>query len=323
MLAYHRIAQASRDPQLLTVSPERFGEHLRTIATDFEPLPLRDLAEAAVEGRLPRRAVAVTFDDGYADNLLAAKPLLEQAGVPATVFVTSSNVGDGSPFWWDELERLLLSPGRVPSPLELEIGGEPVRFEPGQDAEYSVRDAAERAAWTVLDEHDPGPRQQIYRKLCRRLRGLEERERSATLERLRTLVRLESSAEQGPARPLALDELERLSADGLVEIGSHTKTHPVLSQLPPEASREEIQGGKRSLERVLGRPVYAFAYPYGGTSDFDETTVAIVRDAGFETACSTIPRRVGRNTDPLRVPRLVVREWTGPELAGRLAAVEA
>ncbi len=83
------------------------------------------------------------------------------------------------------------------------------------------------------------------------------------------------------------------------------------------------RGANGHSSEALGRPVYAFAYPYGGTSDFDETTVAIVRDAGFETACSTIPRRVGRNTDPLRVPRLVVREWTGPELAGRLAAVEA
>jgi len=323
VLVYHRIARASRDPQLLAVSPERFDEHLRAIAADFEPLPLRDLAEAAVERRLPQRAVAVTFDDGYADNLLVAKPLLERAEVPATVFVTSSNVSDGSPFWWDELERLLLSPGCVPSPLELEIGGEPARWELGPDAEYSARDAAERAAWTVLDEHDPGPRQQVYRELCRRLRELEERERAATLERLRTLVRLESSSERDPPRPLALDELKRLGEDGLVEIGSHTKTHPVLSQLPPEASREEIYGSKRSLEGLLGRPVSAFAYPYGGTSDFDDTTVSIVRDAGFETACSTIPRRVGRHTDPLRIPRLVVRDWTGPELAGRLAAVEA
>jgi peptidoglycan/xylan/chitin deacetylase (PgdA/CDA1 family) len=175
----------------------------------------------------------------------------------------------------------------------------------------------------VLDEEDPGPRQQVYRMLCRRLRELEERERVATLERLRTLVRLESSAERAPPRPLTRDELQCLGEDGLVEIGAHTKTHPVLSQLPPEASREEIQGSKRALEGVLGRPVSAFAYPYGGTADFDETTVSVVRDSGFETACSTIPRRVGLRTDPLRIPRLVVRNWTGPELACRLAAVEA
>ncbi|HSK16950.1 MAG TPA: polysaccharide deacetylase family protein [Gaiellaceae bacterium] len=323
MLVYHRIAQPSRDPQLLAVSPEHFGEHLQAIVADFEPLRLLDLVEAAVEGRLPRRAIAITFDDGYADNLLVAKPLLERAGIPATVFVTSSNVGDGSRFWWDELERLLLSPGRVPALLELEISGEPARWELGPDAEYSAREAAKRAGWTVLDDRDPGPRQQVYRELCKRLRELEEGERAVTLERLRALVQLESSADREPPRPLTVDELERLGDDGLVEIGAHTKTHPVLSQLPPGTSREEILGSKQALEDVLGRPVSAFAYPYGGKADFDESTISIVREAGFDTACSTIPRRVGRRTDPLRVPRLVVRDWTGPELAGRLAGVKA
>jgi peptidoglycan/xylan/chitin deacetylase (PgdA/CDA1 family) len=106
ILLYHRVAELESDPQQLAVTPARFEEHLRVLRAACTPVALADVPRLLRARKLPKRPVAVTFDDGYRDNLHEAKPLLERHGVPATVFVASGYVGRGTEFWWDELERL-------------------------------------------------------------------------------------------------------------------------------------------------------------------------------------------------------------------------
>jgi peptidoglycan/xylan/chitin deacetylase (PgdA/CDA1 family) len=322
ILVYHRVARVSTDPQLLSVSPERFAEHLELIADRYETVRLAELVASAHEGQAPPHAVAVTFDDGYADNLDVARPLLERSSTPATVFVASGYVGGQGAFWWDELEWLLLRPGRLPSTVILEIGAERLRCELGEDAVYTSGRAAACAGWTVLDDQDAGSRQRLYRLLCARLRVLNKTERARVLEHLRLITEAEGSDGEMP-RPLTVEEIVRLADGGLVDIGAHTVTHPVLSQLSPQLQQEEITGSKRTLEEALGRRLVSFAYPYGAPGDFDTTTASIVRDAGFHHACATVPGRLNGRTDLFRIPRLVVRNWTADELARRLSEIEA
>jgi peptidoglycan/xylan/chitin deacetylase (PgdA/CDA1 family) len=106
ILLYHRVAELESDPQQLAVTPARFEEQLRVLRATCTPVALADVPRLLRARKLPKRPVAVTFDDGYRDNLHEAKPLLERHGVPATVFVASGYVGRGTEFWWDELERL-------------------------------------------------------------------------------------------------------------------------------------------------------------------------------------------------------------------------
>jgi peptidoglycan/xylan/chitin deacetylase (PgdA/CDA1 family) len=106
VLAYHRLATLESDRWRLAVSPERFAEHVEVIHERFQPCSLGELAAALERGTTLRRAVAITFDDGYRDNLLAAKPILERHGVPATVFVVTGYTGTSGAFWWDGLERV-------------------------------------------------------------------------------------------------------------------------------------------------------------------------------------------------------------------------
>jgi peptidoglycan/xylan/chitin deacetylase (PgdA/CDA1 family) len=319
VLLYHRIAPAGPDPQLLCVTAEHFAEHLRIISDRYVPVRLDVLVPHAARGRTPARAVAIAFDDGYADNLLAAKPLLEQAVVPATVFVASGYVHNGRSFWWDELEGLLLRAGRLPSALSLQIGHETLVWKLGEDAAYAHSRAAKCAAWTVLDESDPGPRQRIYRDLCARLRSLGHVERERALEQLRAVAESDSADCEMP-RPLTLAELACLAEGDLIEVGAHTVTHPTLAQLPARCQQKEVVESKRQLEQILDRPVTSFAYPYGTPADFDETTVSLVREAGFARACANVAGRLTRQTDPFRIPRVVVRDWTGDELDRRLSA---
>ena len=122
---YHRIGDPGCDPWRLAVRPERFAEHLDILKSQRATHGSRRLAQELGEGTLKPGAVAVTFDDdGYANNLYEAKPLLEHHEVPATVFVTSGMVGREREFWWDELEAILLAPRELPQALRLEIGGQ-------------------------------------------------------------------------------------------------------------------------------------------------------------------------------------------------------
>jgi peptidoglycan/xylan/chitin deacetylase (PgdA/CDA1 family) len=123
-------------------------------------------------------------------------------------------------------------------------------------------------------------------------------------------------------RPLTLDELRRLASGNLVEIGAHTVTHPTLSKLGAHEQRAEIAGSKRQLESALGRPIMSFAYPYGSVGDFDQTTASIVRDAGFDHACANVSSVLDHEADVYRLPRILVRDWTGGELARRLADLD-
>ncbi|MBD0330878.1 MAG: polysaccharide deacetylase family protein [Thermoleophilia bacterium] len=322
VLLYHRVGDGDTDAQLLSVAPERFAEHLELIVGEEEILSLADLALAVRSGGdLPGRGVAVTFDDGYADNLIAAKPLLERRGVPATVFVTAGLLGGR--FWWDELERLLLRPGRLPRLVSLEIGDEELRVDLGEDADYGAGRAARVTRWTVLDRNDPGPRQRLYRLLADRLRPLEHDERERVIDRLRAVTAPDEPNGAAARRPLTLAELQRLAAHGLIDVGAHTVTHPVLAALPQARQREEIEGSKARLEEAFGRPVRAFSYPYGTIASFDDSTVRLVRGAGFTHACANVQDRVGGGTDLYRIPRLLVRDWSGDELARRLSQLRA
>lgn len=109
ILLYHRVAESVHDTHSLCVTPRHFAEHMDVLRRCARPLPLAELSEALHEGRpLPSRSVVVTFDDGYADNLFNAKPLLERYEIPATVFMTTGYLENSCEFWWDELEQLSL-----------------------------------------------------------------------------------------------------------------------------------------------------------------------------------------------------------------------
>jgi len=121
-------------------------------------------------------------------------------------------------------------------------------------------------------------------------------------------------------RPLTSAELQRLAANPLIEIGAHTMTHPTLALAPLDDQQQEIAGCRSALERVLGRPVTAFAYPYGNAFEhYTSETVNLVRDAGFDLALTTGASFATRECDPLQIPRFMMLETVGDvELAHRL-----
>jgi len=311
ILLYHRVFNAPTDPQRLCVHPERFSEHLEHLGRYHSVLSLRQLARALKERRLPKHAVVVTFDDGYADNLHHAKPLLESYNIPATVFVTTGYMGQVKEFWWDELERLFLLSPKVPEQLKVTLN----------ETIYSWRMDEETTSfygkWHVELEDTPTPRHRAYRDAHRLLRPLHYKDQEGVLSDLR-----EQIGDNGQCRPdyqaLTPEEVRLLSADGLVEIGSHTVTHPVLSLQPLDVQGFELEESKRQLEAILGRPVTSLAYSYGGCGDAGDKTAALAREAGYEIGCANLPALVTNQSDIFQLPRFLVRDWDGDEFAHRL-----
>jgi peptidoglycan/xylan/chitin deacetylase (PgdA/CDA1 family) len=311
IVLYHRIVDLPSDPQLLGVAPQHFAEHLQVLRTRARPLPLAEMVDMLREKRLPRRAVAVTFDDGYADNLCNAKPLLEQYDVPATVFVTTGHVGHQREFWWDELDRLLLQPGLLPPTLELRLNGRTWRWELGEPATYTTTEYERHRDWHIERQEDPTTRQRLYRDLYQLLHSLAETERQQMLDRLFAWSGT-APAGRPTHRTLSRDEVVRLAEGDLVEVGAHTVTHAVLAALPISAQQEQIRQSRVHLEDMLNRPVISFAYPHGS---YTQETLAVVRDAGFTCACSSDTTVVRRGADHFRLPRVVARDWDGETFA--------
>jgi peptidoglycan/xylan/chitin deacetylase (PgdA/CDA1 family) len=312
ILCYHRVARDRPDPWELCVSPEHFAEQLEVVKAAGEPVPLERFASDGRPGRRSRRPrVAVTFDDGYADNLLEAKPLLEAADVPATVFVVSGAVGRAREFWWDELERVLLSPIPAPAALQLVTDGQrsTLRLDEGR---YTHADHERHLDWNASSRVEPLPRHRAFRSAYEALRAAAPAERDAATSAL--LEGRESGARESH-RSLTEEELRVLADGELVEVGAHTVTHPVLSRIPEPDQRWETAQSKSELEALLDRPVRMFSYPYGGRNDYSETTVGAVREAGYTLACTTNRDPVYRRTSRFELPRFWVADYDGEELA--------
>ena len=315
ILLYHRVAEPSPDPWSLAVTPRHFAEHLEVLREHARPMQLRQLSETLLDsGNLPDRSVIVTFDDGYADNLHNAKPLLESYDIPATVFLATGYIGHGHEFWWDELDRLLLQPGALPESLSLTVNGATHRWELGEAARYSEEDSRHHRHWKAWEEA-PNPRHSMYYSLWKLLYPMIEGEQQRVLHELRRWAGAEPAG-RASYRPLSLKEVVTLARGGLVEVGAHTVTHPALAALPPASQRDEILESKTRLEEILGRRVSSFAYPYGSLS---AETAGIVRETGFDCACSTRRGFIEQFTDPFQLPRIHVRDWDGDRFARRLS----
>lgn len=302
VVMYHRIADHPGDPEQLCVSPQHFDEHLAILSGVGKPIRLTELARRLDRGKTIAGSVVVTFDDGYADNWHAAVPILEKHAVPATVFVSSGQIGHREPFWWDELGMMLLGGTPLPSVLTLDVEGA-------------------RQMWNVpagqAESGQDHPRQALYRSVARYVKHLYGPRREAALDQVAAWAGMPRRVAAGE-RALTPDELRALSRHPLVDIGAHTVSHPVLGPLPVEVQSDEITRGKQELEVVLGRQIDTFSYPFGTPYDYTADTVGLVRQAGFTCACSTRSTRVWKRTDPFQIPRFTVRDWGGKAFAARL-----
>ncbi|MCB0628219.1 MAG: polysaccharide deacetylase family protein [Saprospiraceae bacterium] len=308
ILMYHRVERPEVDPWALAVTPGHFAEQIALLKKVAQPMSLAALSRAHRQGKIPERAVAITFDDGYADNLYSAKPILEQYETPATVFVTTANTVSQREFWWDEWERICFANEPLPKQLQLEFRGRSRSWELGEAIHR--QDAGGMPPW----EAPAGTRLALYYSVWQELQQLGVSEREDALDQLKSWAGLDTGA-RSSHRPMSPDELRVLVAGGGISLGAHTVSHPLLSAHSPRLQKNEIENSKAYLENILGHQLTEFSYPFGG---YNKHSVSLVQKAGFNCACSTKEATVWKWSNRFLLPRFTVQDWGEAVFESRL-----
>jgi peptidoglycan/xylan/chitin deacetylase (PgdA/CDA1 family) len=248
----------------------------------FNVLPLDEAVVRLREGRLPARAAALSFDDGYADNHDVAMPLLRQLGLPCTFFVATGFL-DGGRMWNDNVIESIRRTSLLALPLAdllPDLGELPC-------ASIEEKRAAVGAVIARVKYREPAERLALVDEIARRSGAVRPTDLMMTSEQVRGL------------------------REGGMQVGAHTVSHPILARLPADEARREIGQSKRHLEALLGEPVRLFAYPNGKPGeDYVQQSVDIVREAGFDAAFSTAWGVAGSGSDPMQLPRFTPWERT-------------
>ena len=278
VLNYHRIL-SSPDP-FLDSDPDvaTFDWQMQLLKQCFNVLPLHEAVHLLASGRMPPRAVAISFDDGYRSFHDLALPILVKHGLPATVFVTTGHMQDDGSMWND---MILEAVRQLPSaPLDLQALGLDV---------YPMASPAERKRTAGI--------------LTERCKYMPLAERTRFTEHLQSVT----GADLRQGLMLTADMLRTLTRNN-IEIGGHTVNHPILTRIDDDMARSEIVDNKAHLESIIGQPVRLFAYPNGRRpTDYDDRHVALVADAGYDAAFTTVGGAASNADSRFEMPRR--RPW--------------
>lgn len=296
ILMFHRVL-ARPDPLFPgEMHATRFDRLMGIVARAFSVLTLGQALALMPQRRLPRRALVITFDDGYADNAEIALPLLQRHGLVATFFVATGFLDGGRMFNDTVIETLRRS---LRSDVDL--------------GDFGLG---------VMPLGAPDQRRRAIEALLPKVKYLSLPARQGALARLQQLA-------GAPPLPEGLmmtsAQVQQLHRNGM-ELGGHTVHHPILAVLPDAESQAEIANGRARLQELTGAPVDVFAYPNGQPErDFDARHAAMLRQLGFRGAVSTAAGTAGAAADPFRLPRFTPWDesawrWTSRLLARRLVA---
>ncbi len=312
VLMYHRIHSPVTDPWQISVRPDNFKKQMQVLRDDYRVISVDELVKQVQSGNLENGSVALTFDDGYRDNYETAKPILEEYAIPSTFFIPDSYLDSRIPFWWDELEQIIVHTPKLPPAFSVPISGKVMHYDLGDEAELEDELRARHAGYK--SKAPPSIRTRLYIRLFEVFTSLLTDEQQQLLDSIREwagLDREHTRLESG----MSSEQLRSLSDHELFTIGGHTRTHPALSSHPAEVQKSEILKNKRFLEATLDKDVTLFAYPSGL---YDNSTVGLLEEHGYSAAFTTVQDPIVKNTDLLRAGRIHIKDWDGPRFRSAL-----
>ncbi|OYV00922.1 MAG: carbohydrate esterase family protein [Burkholderiales bacterium PBB5] len=292
VLIFHRVVPVSDPMSPFEVDAVQFDRLCAWLVSWFNVLPLDEAVGLMAQGRLPERAAAITFDDGYADNHDVALPILQRHDLTATFFVATGFL-DGGRMWNDTIiESLRRTPHTALDLGQLLPQGGP-----------------------VVPLHDQAARRDAVGVVIAQLKYLPPQQRLAMVDRLAQLLQ----ATLPDDLMMRSEQVRRLHASGM-QVGAHTVDHPILTGLSADSLRDQVLGSRQALEGLLGARVGLFAYPNGKPdTDYDAAAVALVRELGFDAAFTTVAGVSRQGHDRFQLPRFTPWERDRLRFGWRMA----
>jgi|GEM_PF-972276 peptidoglycan/xylan/chitin deacetylase (PgdA/CDA1 family) len=298
ILKYHR-THASNDAMSSAngffefergVSARHLEAQARLITRFRRPIGMDELSEALRLGKsLPERAVALTFDDGYIDNYEVAFPILRRHKIPATFYVCPGLIDSNLGFWWDEIYSCFRETKQVAIDISKLAAYGAISQNLKEDL-LPMRTVAEResVAQRIIVMAKRLPVQRIHELIADLVDVLDV-----------------SKARSSPVSGLmGWPHINEMANNGM-DIGSHTLTHPMMSQMSEQVLRQEVQDSRRRLQDELGRSVNGFVYPSG---DYHAMARDVVRQAGHWYACTSESGFVTPSSDPYLLRRVNISD---------------
>jgi peptidoglycan/xylan/chitin deacetylase (PgdA/CDA1 family) len=300
------------------VQPEVFRKQVQFLKAHYCVIHPEEFREWTEHGKpLPQRAVLITCDDGLLNTLTDMLPILQDEDVSCLFFVTGASCGDApGMLWYEELYRMMRTES-ISDDLQLPREEDA----PQNSAVHNAPENFQARWWSVV----------------KRASRLETGSRADWMQRMRSHCQARHSSQESAARKLPggkcfserrwrllnASELRRLAESG-VTIGAHTISHPILSLCSEDEAQREILQSKIGLEKTLGRPVWAFAYPFGNPATMGEREVRLARDAGFACGFLNVEHWDGLQSGFLALPRThVTMNTTLPEFAAHLSGLHS
>jgi peptidoglycan/xylan/chitin deacetylase (PgdA/CDA1 family) len=260
ILMYHRF---SREKNPYKTSAAEFREHLEYLKKHCSVLSINEAAEYLQNQKdFPPNSVVITIDDGYADAYDVAFPLLKQFGFPATLYVVTDFL-DGTCWIWTDLMRFVL----------LNTKRQNLKIE------FAHNDTVE------ADLTGETRKMETASRLNMRLKRMPDEQKDSKIKEIAKLLEVEiPPLPIIDYAPVSWRQAHEMDAENL-SIESHTKTHPILTNVNQTRINEELSASKERLEKVLGRKIKHFCYPNG---NFDESIRNSVEAAGYLSAVTTV-----------------------------------
>jgi peptidoglycan/xylan/chitin deacetylase (PgdA/CDA1 family) len=250
--------------RLLEVTPSFLDDVVRSLRRSrVDLISLDEMYRRLTTGKVGRRFVCVTIDDGYRDTLQWAYPILKKYDVPFTVYIPTSFPDRLGELWWLALEAVVARNKGI----RLLIDGKDRSFE----------------CATVEDKRH------LFEELYGWVRSFK------TEEELRRVVRDLSARYQVDVTAfcqelcMSWDELVKLAADPLVTIGAHTVNHVMLAKVPEKVARSEMEMSRSVIEAALGTRPEHLSYPVGDPTSAGPREFRLAAELGFKTGVTTRP----------------------------------
>ncbi|MBD0332794.1 MAG: polysaccharide deacetylase family protein [Chitinophagaceae bacterium] len=311
---YHRIVDPDIDPWGLAVSPVNFEQQLRVLASSYNTSYTKDIISQVHNRKLKRNCVALTFDDGYQDNFVSAKPLLERYNIPATFFIPTGNLDQEKLFWWDELMNIILRSTNLPNNFELSMEGEQLSFSINGEEQLTAELSAKHKNWSQPDQ-PPTKRSFLFKTLWQKMQCSPPQKIENLLYEIKNYVGVHFEQVNEIDTLMTTEQLMELSSDSLFDLGLHTFNHLDLSHYSADIQENEIVQNKKDLESIANKEINALAYPYG---EYNSTTINIGKKLGLQAAFTVKQKPVSYLSNPFKLGRFQVRNWNGEQFEKHL-----